>query len=109
MKQIYRKKKCSATLCAALCTVLLSGCFPDGDLDIKGKNEQLKDTILEAYDAFIGGAGTAVLTPERSLEGRLTKKMVIQELTERLILILQAQKFCSVAQPWNGRKEEPWS
>ena len=74
MKQIYRKKKCSAALCAALCTVLLSGCYPDGDLDIKGKNEQLKDTILEAYDAFIGGAGTAVLTSERSLEGRLTRK-----------------------------------
>ena len=73
MKQTERKKKVLAALCAVLCTGLLSGCSSGGVLDSKEKNEQLKDTILETYDALIGGAGTAVLTPERSLEGRLTR------------------------------------
>lgn len=73
MKQIFRKKQIFTAVCAALCASLLSGCFSDGDLDRKEKNEQLKNTILETYNAFIGGAGTAVLTPEQSLEGRLTR------------------------------------
>ena len=54
MKQTERKKKVLAALCAVLCTGLLSGCSSGGVLDSKEKNEQLKDTILETYDALIG-------------------------------------------------------
>ena len=86
MKQTERKKKVLAALCAVLCTGLLSGCSSGGVLDSKEKNEQLKDTILETYDALIGGAGTADLMTRRSFypgagsiptPGRQTEKVPI--------------------------------